>query len=224
LNPHTGHRSELVWALTALVGFWFYSLESKVLGNVALSNHADAPALALGMLGCILYLESETRDSLWLLVGSAISINLAVWTKQVTIPLVLAVPFYALLSRGWKEATRIGLLMVAIGGLMSTWIFHHWGYSNVIFNLLTNPAHQPWEERLIKVNGHAIMELWGESRWMLLGFGTYLIYEFVYCGPYPASRRDWFSRNRWSLFAISALFLIPTSPHIRMKCISPGAC
>jgi len=208
---------QLAYCAAIFLAFILYSIQSPVLGDSAFSNHADAPALGWAGLACMLILQRDNRMVNWRLWCSAICAVLSVWTKQVMLPIVAAIPLYIFLAddarTAWRYFIRISLVsVVAFVGFM--WGF---GFKEVWFNLVVHPWSEPWEVGLMKVQGRAVVELMQECRWSALILASYLVYDSRSWFQTASDMRKWFQHHSWTLFMLVGLMMIPTSILGRIK-------
>jgi len=210
-------RRVSAFAWLCFIGFVLYSHERDVLFGSGFTNHADAPALGLSALACIFLLARRSpRDHRAMALSAACTV-LAVWTKQVTLPLLVAMPIYLACADGFVGAGWYAGYLVIIGTGVTLLFGHLFGFDKLWFNLITNPVHQPWEREWIKIQGHAIVELMEECRWiafMMVFSGIYL-YRAEKSRPrrFPA----WWIEQPSSLFVWVGIAMIPTALVGRMK-------
>ena len=202
----------LLFAVYTFIGFCFFVFNSPILNYSAFRIHADAPALGLSALACGTLFFRKHQDSIWVLLLSAIFAVLAVWTKQVTLPIIVALPFYILISDGRRSFIRyVGCL--AVSGLVISAIFLAiFNPQYVLFHLLEIPTNQPW------THSNKIIALLGSTRKLLKESVVpisiiifYSWFQFLFAVNYPHQLRKWFNCNRWSIFAIVGILMIPTS-------------
>ncbi len=132
-----------VWRFCGFLVFVALTLDLWPLTYSALTVHVDAPALGLGALaaGCLLGPRPPTRAALWVSLLAAV---LALWTKQVMAPLVLALELFLLAAWGWRLAVRYGLGLLLVGSgslLLAGWSV---GGATLWFHLITVPVSHPW--------------------------------------------------------------------------------
>ena len=97
-----------IFGLCLIVEFGLYSLTSDVLRASAYGNHSDAPALGLSAVACLLLFYRSEENSIPIFMLSAFCAVLAAWTKQVAVPILIALPVYLWLSDGLRNALRYG--------------------------------------------------------------------------------------------------------------------
>lgn len=215
IRPKPSLRAAIAIA-GAFVAYVYYVLQSSSLSGSALWNHADAPALGWAGLSCaILYWRLERKNVAWLYVSAFLAV-LSMWTKQVTVPLVVAMALYLMIADGFLMALQY-TLGVLVFGAMTTLVFSScYGFSELWFNLVVNPSLQPWNKDLVKTEGWAVVELMERMRWMGILLSFFLIYEFHH-HRFKGSMRAWFDRERWILFIVASLCLIPSALAGRMR-------
>ena len=122
--------------------FAFLVIDSRPLEYAAFTVHADAPALGLGMLAlAVLGTGREESPKHLRLAASASLAVLAVWTKLMMLPLLLALPAVLAWTSGRRTAFAwlgwLGLTGSALSALL-IWIFGP--LEPLLFNLWTVPA------------------------------------------------------------------------------------
>ncbi len=106
---------------------------------------ADHSAIACGLLSCWC-LARAPRPGAARLAAAAAFCALAIWSKQITVFLLLAQSAYLLLSGPRTIAVRY-VAWVALFGLAGLAAFAVWfGFSNLWLNLVAIPARLPWTE------------------------------------------------------------------------------
>lgn len=132
-------------ALAALLAFAGLALTSTGLRDVARHVHADAPCVGLGAVACLAMVWSPARPGWKRHVLSALLVALSASTKQVALPMFLALPFFCAAAWGRSDGLRNLLAMTAVGAVTaSVWILLH-GVGPLWFNLLTVPGNYPWQ-------------------------------------------------------------------------------
>ncbi len=210
-------RPRLAFTILCLLAFALYSHETDILAGSGYANHSDAPALGLGAIACTLLLKRRAADDRLFLLLSACCAVLSVWTKQVMLPIIVALPIYLLIREGAQAAGRyVGYLFIC--GTSAAVLFgHKFGFSRLWDNLVINPCRQPWEGTWVKVQGRAIGELLDECRWLMLLsilFGMYAIRTSK--NPLRVVWRQFLGRE-WALFFIVGICMIPTALIGRVK-------
>ena len=99
--------------------------------------HVDAPAVGLGLLACALLSQVERSPSLARLCAVATLAVLSVWTKQIEVPLLLAVIAYAWLRHGARTALRLTLAVATVGTGLSAVFVIAFGFPELAFNLFS---------------------------------------------------------------------------------------
>ncbi|MES1168974.1 MAG: hypothetical protein ABUL61_07360, partial [Oleiharenicola lentus] len=170
---------------------------------MASALNVDAIAAGLGAASCLLLLrENPTRLRLAAAAGLG---ALAVWTKQVEAPLVVAQCGWLWFARDRRTALRFAVTYSVAMLLVALLVFPPLNARDVIFNLWTVPAHHPL------LGGWAAA--WGE----LVDFSRYtfplwapgaaaLVVGLRRGSPIPARA----SASAISLFLAAALVLLPT--------------
>jgi hypothetical protein len=177
---------------------------------VATLIHADAPALGFGGAACaVLYTDAENR---WRsLALSALFGVLAVWSKQVMGPLLVAMPLWLWWDAGFRTAVRYAAWSVGAGVLIAAVSLTAFDGRALVFNLLNVPGHHPVDSSWGKFpeNLLRVMLEWLSHGTVTLG----LLSVGVILTLYDAER----PRSRWTLFLVAALAVLPTSIWGRLK-------
>jgi hypothetical protein len=203
------------WHTLALFPLVTYNLE-KSLRYSAAFIHADAPALGLACAaGAVLYVDRHHR---WRsLLASALLAVLSVWSKQVMAPLLAALPLWVLWTAGWKVGLRYALALVGAGSLVLAVSLAALDGRDLFFNVVTIPGRHPWEGRFPNNLAWVALEFQNQAFLLaiLLAFGALypLALDTGARSPFP----QWLDRNRWSLFLLVGLLLLPTSLAGRLK-------
>ena len=126
-----------------LVFAWF-GLSVAPLRYVGFWIHADAPAIGCGLLACACVLRSMDSNLRWPLPLAAVLTVLAVWTKQTSAPILVAIPLCVLLTSGFKSLLKLIAMMalVCVGLAAVTLLVTNPG--DIWFNLITVPSRHPW--------------------------------------------------------------------------------
>jgi|GEM_PF-634518 len=159
----------LLPTLLAFGLFVFLTVFSPVLRYVAFSIHADAPALGLSATACVILCCRKRPDNLVALFLSAICAILAIWTKQVTVPILVALPLYLLLTEGRRCFQQYLFCLGLSGCLISALILMSFEPQSLFFNMFAIPGHHPWRNSdrvLILMNSS--WELFISCSWPLL--------------------------------------------------------
>ncbi|MCP4661809.1 MAG: hypothetical protein GY856_40925, partial [bacterium] len=132
-----------LWAVFGLLAFAALTADLRPLAYVAFSIHVDAPTLALVALACCCLLFFRHRTGWAHFIAAAVFTVLAVWSKQVALPLVVVLPAWVWLTEGWRRAVRFLVCLAVCGALISAVILWLFGpVENVLFNLWTVPRNQ----------------------------------------------------------------------------------
>ncbi len=179
----------------------------------ATKPHVDAPALALALVSCALLLGRKRRR--WSrLAGAATLAVLAVWAKQIELPVALAQTIWLAVVEGRRTALRYVLLLAACGAATSVLFVTLFGFEELRFNLITVMASHPWI---------------GDGSWLLLALLEMLVgaslFGLVVLVALRARKRfegelDTASLLRdkpWAFFVLVALLMAPVSLLGRVK-------
>lgn len=190
----------------ALFGFLFFAgiaLLSSSLRNAGFRIHADAPAFGFGALACAAL--AVRRPGGRGLSAAALLAVLAVWSKQVMVPVIAACAVYVWITEGFKTLRHFVLLVFVWGVLVSAFFIYLFGYEPLFINMFYIPGRQPLRDgwffdSLLKLGRECLIPLAAAAAFA----GLFL--KLPWKQPARLVRE-----NRWTLFLIAALFLIPTS-------------
>jgi len=93
--------------------------------------------LGLGLLACVVLGHGERRLFLTRIAWVALLAVLAVWTKQIEVPLLLALPVYTGLRHGWRSALVLLAVSAAVGVALSAVFVAVFGFEDLRFNLFS---------------------------------------------------------------------------------------
>jgi hypothetical protein len=215
VRPRPTPRQSLFVAY-AFLGYVYFCFQSPALSGSCFWNHADSPSLCWSGLAClIVFFRKAEKHFAWMFLA-ALCTALAMWTKQVTAPLVLGLFIYLWIADGAGAAMRYWLCFLLASALTLA-VFVPWhGFQEMWFNLVVNPSLEPWNKDLVKVEGWAIVELMQRMRWVSILIACYFVYEW-HKKTAPGGIRQWCSVHRWVLFVIVGICMIPTALMGRMK-------
>jgi hypothetical protein len=228
---------QTIVAFSAFIGFCFLALGSIPLSESAFLVHADAPALGLGASACAVLYYRKHKDRIPALFLSATFAVLAVWTKQVALPIPFALLTYVLLADGRRCFQRYALCFCVSGTLISAILIVAFNPQPLFFNILTLPSHHPWwfidsmqdiprdnKIQAIKALFLVFIELTRRSFIPLIIIVFSVICQYLFLSRKKHIRearfkvpRTWINSNRWSLFMIVGAFSVPTSMLGRVK-------
>ncbi len=169
--------------------------------------HVDAPAVGLGLMSCILLVRAQTTSSPVRFVGAAICTVLAVWSKQVEAPMILAQILWLAWRWGRGVALRYTLLTGGIGVAISLCFVLFFGWNEMTFNLFVLPASLPYRHDLETIV-LAVVELAVNSAPFIL---LPLISLRSICRGGQNERSAALRANPWILLVLVAIFIAPTS-------------
>jgi len=135
---HVRAAGRLDVGLAALVLFALVVLRDPGLTFSALTIHADAPALGLGAVACVLAAGGAGPAAI------ALATALALWTKQTMAPIALALLVHAWARGGRRGALRLAAWLGVFGlgiGVLACLAF---GPAALVFNMVTLPGRMPW--------------------------------------------------------------------------------
>ena len=133
------------WYQASFVTLVLYTLAEPALRGAAFWIHADGPAIGFAALACCAISAPERRHRPAALALSALACVLAVATKQVLLPLPIALLAVLVRSAG-RRAGAIWLGWAAAGSAAATLVFGAaFGFAALRFNLVTIPLAHPWQ-------------------------------------------------------------------------------
>ena len=106
--------------------------------------HADGPGLAFGGMACAALYSSGLEGRRLALPASALCAVLAIFCKQMFLPVPLALMVYLWAAEGRARALRYLLWLVVTGGLASAAALYVAGPERLYHCLVWLPAHHPW--------------------------------------------------------------------------------
>lgn len=203
--------------------------ETSLAGS-AFGVHADAPSLGLAGTACAVLYFRNSKNSIVLLLVSAILAILSIWAKQNLYSLPVALLTYIFLVEGRKAFKQYLFCFLLSGTVISSIFIFVFGGKYLYFTMFEWPKSWPWKgsEHLIpgiyggltdpariSLLTDALFEL---TRYSLPFLGIILFYA-VYQLKYPRSSgvRDFFKYNSWSMLVIVSAFMFPVSILSRVK-------
>jgi hypothetical protein len=137
-------RSRLL-AASATVCFGLLCMLDEGLRLAVWRIHADAPALGFAGWACACLLASRTHPTTRRMLATAVFAVLAVWSKQIAVPIVMALPLYVWLRDGRRSAFRCALWIGGVGAVVSLLFVLWFGFEGIVLNLFLIPAGHPWK-------------------------------------------------------------------------------
>jgi hypothetical protein len=186
----------------------------------------DCPALGFALAAClVLYFDEARRWRSYFL--SAAFTMMAIWSKQVMAPLLIALPLWTWSTRGSVALRRHLVALATMAVVISVPLLAMLGPRTLLFNILVLPAEHAW-------NGHF------PSNFAVVGYQLYrdcftlvaVLIIFLLASRVPQASRKrpeeishampspvalWFRHERWSLFLLVALMHLPTAFLGRLK-------
>ncbi len=179
-------------------------------------RHADAPAMAFGALACFfVYRRREAIGLVDLLLASAFAV-LAVASKQLAAPLVVALPLYVLVAFGVRPAVRFLACLVASGALLLALFSLAFGFQDMVLDTWTVLSRQGFQ-----VSGFEwVIVCWRlaiATLPMLCLIALLVFLDWRARGDRPPSLRAWVRQNRWTVLLVCGVALLPLSVLARAK-------
>jgi hypothetical protein len=205
----TRGRRTALFPLALFAGFVLASQDSHPLHYSLYAVHVDAIALGLSALSCGLL--AFGGDSRWRLPAAAVLAVLAVWSKQVMVPLLVALPVFLLVTEGKAAFRRFVVWTLLAGALVSGAMIALFGARNLWFNMFFIPGRH---ER-----NYANLPLYCEEM-IVFTYVSLVGCLFALLTPrlVPASSDGVaLHRHPWFLFFLVALFMTPLALLARTK-------
>ena len=183
--------------------------------------HADAPSLGYAMAACWLSLRSGALTSRRLSLVALLA-WFSVLSKQVMIPILVALPLWFLLVHGPKPFRRLMGWLAISGVVLAALFVPFFGIEALIFNCLTIPARVPWiaGHSKIVIASKGLAQLFVHCVPLLFLLTTYAVASFAFPSRSSDSSvgvRAYLTQNAWTLLAWVALFMVPVSVLGRVK-------
>lgn len=130
----------------ALLGVAAFVLTARYFGslsNALFTPRADPPSLGFALLACsmVIPLKSLSRGRI---VAASMLVWMSVLSKQVMIPLLVAIPLWFLVTSGVKETIRLVAWLGLSGALLVATIGIWFQLDAVWLNTVTIPMNVPW--------------------------------------------------------------------------------
>jgi hypothetical protein len=182
----------------------FLMIQSPGTYHVLFFIHADAPAVGLATLGCgLLMLPGDLKRSHFWLAGLAAAGSVA--CKQTMAPVVVAAAVYLFAAVGWRAMVHF-LGAAAVGGLLLlTLMLTVWPAHDVWFNIWTLASSRPLKAGALPI----LVEAYRSTRLDSLPAIFPLLFIAVY--TWRSDVRQFALENRWVVFALCGVFLLPVS-------------
>ncbi|MCO5165529.1 MAG: hypothetical protein M9894_04055 [Planctomycetes bacterium] len=206
-------RGATPWPATAacLAVFVLLGAALPSLAGAAFWVHADAPALGLAALAtAAVHLG---RPSLAVHLAAAVAAALAVLSKQVAAPLLVALPLAALVYDGGAAARRCALCVAGVAGAAAALAAGALDLDDLLLDALVVPSRQPWTGPALPTAAGAGLEL------LLHGLGPLLVAgaSWAALAPQGAAALDRLRAERWTVWLLVALLMAPTAVLGRCK-------
>lgn len=196
-------------AVPAAVVFGFLVLWDPGLRFSGLSIHADAPALGLCALACVPFVRRTGVPDAAALGLSATCAALAVWTKQTSMPIVVALPLWLVAVGARRAAVRWVEWLAGIGIVLSSALLLGFGPRELWYNMVTLPGRMPWYDEATRGKLPAAARSWrllaDQARWTAM-----LLVALVAGGTRGAGGvRAWVRAQPWTLLVLIGMLGAP---------------
>ncbi|OGW78197.1 MAG: hypothetical protein A2Z83_08600 [Omnitrophica bacterium GWA2_52_8] len=191
--------------------FCMLSFLSSTLKEAAFNVHADAVTLGFAAMACY-FLQKYDWDLkkkwLWLSAFFAVS---SVWSKQVAVPVVIALPLYLYFRYGLKTAARYLFCLFGTGTALLVLFVWMYGIHDMFVNMFYIPGRHPYRDGGgFPVGFKSAVKL---ARECLLPWVILLIL-FIGAGrgnKQSATPEGRWMRRPWFLYFFLGLWMIPVS-------------
>ncbi|MDJ0582987.1 hypothetical protein [Crocosphaera sp.] len=198
--------------LFTFIGWCFYVLSSPSLTYSAFRIHADGIALGFGGLAMVFIYFRHHYKSIVFFILSAICITLSIWSKQVILPIIVALPIYILFADGRRHFLSYLLCIISSFIIISGIFLLVFDPASMFHNLIVIPGSHPWD------NSNKLIALVGSTR-QLLKFSLLPIITVIFVISLYFKNdiqtvkniREWLKNNPWIASVALAIFLIPSS-------------
>lgn len=196
-------RKERIPAIFGVLFFAGVALLSSSLRNAGFRVHADAPAFGFGAFACaVLALRPSSAARISV---SALLAVLAVWSKQVMVPLLAACALYIWIAEGGRFLKKY-ILWVFVWGILVSGIFIFvFGLEPLFINMFYIPGRQPLR------GGWFWDSVFKLLRECLIPLAASAVFIPVFFKMPWKNSSALVRQNPWTLFLITALFLFPTT-------------
>lgn len=185
--------------------------------DVTFCPHVDAPAIGFGAMACFfIYAIKRGKRDIDYLILSSICAVLAVWSKQVTIPISIAILLYLFLAGHVRVFKNYILCLLTAGALSLIFFGYFFNLSDIFFTIISVPGRQPWWV----ADGHirALAKTFEE----LLVYCALPMIVTLFCAAQDMplkkmSLKEWIKDNPWLIYLFAGIFMIPTSIFGRVK-------
>ena len=182
----------------------FLILQTPGTFHIATMIHTDAAALAFATLACGIFANSRrpiTLAQAWI-AGAACA--MAVGCKQTIAPIVLALTLYLAVTAGLRTLAHFAAALAAAGTVLLAIIFALVRARAFLFNTVTLAAHRPLKPGYLELLVRSFRE--GKLDALPAIFPIVLLTVCAWNG-WRQFTRD----NRWLVFALAAISLIPVT-------------
>lgn len=200
---------ERLLAAAAVVCFALLCIFDPGLDMAAWSIHADAPAIGLAGLACACLLVAGERASNRRLFVVAAIAALAVWSKQIAAPIVLALPTWVWLCNGRREALRCTAWLGGVGAAISLGFVLYFGFEDLFLNMFRIPSSHPWKPAASKLA--ALLESFARLAWTARFPLALIVGVAALTRPRADSLRGWLRAQPWLGFVWTGLWMAPTA-------------
>jgi len=166
----------------------------------------DAPAVALGLLSCLVIMGTDKAPGRRRLAVCALLVTLSCWAKQIEAPLILAQALYLGVAYRWRTAARYLAWVLVTGTAIGLGFVAVFGFEHMVWHMFIKQARQGWDPTLFKY-GFVLLRQ-SIVFIVLVAVASAVAWEFA-----RRSRqglRSWLRANPWPLLVVAAVLLLPT--------------
>lgn len=191
------------WVVTALCFLFcgFLIVDSEGAFNTAFFVHTDAAALAFATVACTLATGRTTTASIWM---SAAACMLAIASKQTVAPAALAIALYIAITEGTRRFALFVAACAITGCAILAVLLTILPARAFLFNTLALAAHRPLKPGYLSI----LAETYRMGRLEALPALLPILFLAIWSWTAP---KQFFAANRWMVFAIASVAMIPVS-------------
>lgn len=189
-------------SLFAVAAFVFLAIELEGVRYSCFDVAADAPSLGFALAACavMVNVKDHSRRSFLFCLAATLA-WLAVWSKQVMLPIIPALAVWVLLSQGLRSFALFCACAIGIGAIISTAMSVSFPPDGLLLNLVTIPARCPWTGESPFVICRVLKELLAQS----LGLVVFLLAGAVILFYRRGDSRplQWLTSKSWAWLRLS---------------------
>ncbi|MCM8776407.1 MAG: hypothetical protein NC930_08710 [Candidatus Omnitrophica bacterium] len=174
--------------------------------------HADAPTLGLCASACACLYFRTAQHTNWSLFWSSLFAVLAVWSKQVAVPLLPALALYLYLTEGTAALKRFLFFVFVTGTVVSAIFLWAFDARNMFLHMFVIPSQHALRPGVLKALSRISRE------WLIMAaWGIFSIGPSIFHGGPRTALSEWVRKHRWFLFMLVGFFMLPVSVIASLK-------